>query len=193
MIRPATKADCPAMLDIYAPYILNTTYTFEYTVPSVEEFTARFENYTQMCPWLVWEENGTVLGYAYGSLPYEREAYAWCSEISVYLSPSIHGRGIGRQLCTAVEKILFMQGFRVIYSLITTENEASLAFHKKLGYKFSAEFPNCGVKFGRWLGVIWLEKRSNVVEIPSTKPVSWLSIVESNGKSSNILDKLSIP
>ena len=65
MIRIAAKADIPAILDIYAPYILNTTATFEYTVPSLEEFTARFENVTSQFPWLVWEENGTVLGYAY--------------------------------------------------------------------------------------------------------------------------------
>ena len=69
MIRFATCDDVEQMLSIYAPYIKNTTYTFEYTVPSKEEFLMRFTKYTDQLPWLVWEEDGTVLGYAYGSLP----------------------------------------------------------------------------------------------------------------------------
>ena len=85
MIRFAAESDVPAMLAIYAPYVRNTAYTFEYTVPTDAEFTARFLSYTRQCPWLVWEEDGAVLGYAYGSLPFERAAYAWCAEVSVYL------------------------------------------------------------------------------------------------------------
>ena len=135
MIRIATKADIPAILGIYAPYILNTTYTFEYTVPTAAEFTARFESVTAQFPWLVWEENGTVLGYAYGSAPFERAAYGWCSEISVYLSPDAQGKGIGRQLCLALEDILWQQGYQVIFSLITSENTPSLGFHKAIGYR----------------------------------------------------------
>ena len=103
MIRIAAKADIPAILDIYAPYILNTTATFEYTVPSLEEFTARFENITSQFPWLVWEENGTVLGYAYGSAPFERAAYRWCAEVSIYIAPHAKGQGIGRKLYAALE------------------------------------------------------------------------------------------
>ena len=74
MIRMAVEADVPAMLAVYAPYIEETTYSFEYTVPSEEEFLTRFRRITEQFPWLVWEEEGTVLGYAYGSLPFEREA-----------------------------------------------------------------------------------------------------------------------
>ena len=69
MIRIATTADIPAILAIYGPYILHTTRTFEYTVPTEAEFTTRFLSYTRQFPWLVWEENGQVLGYAYGSPP----------------------------------------------------------------------------------------------------------------------------
>ena len=192
MIRMAAAADVPAMLDIYAPYILNTTYTFEYTVPSVEEFTARFHGITLQCPWLVWEEDGKVLGYAYGSLPYERAAYAWCGEVSTYLAPEAQGRGIGRKLYAVLEHIMWQQGFRVLYSLITTENTGSLAFHENLGYREVAVFPGCGLKFGRWLGVVWMEKRSNCGEKPTEFPVSWLSIVESDRKLSNILATLSL-
>ena len=192
MIRMATKADIPAILEIYAPYILNTTYTFEYTVPTEEEFTRRFEAITAQFPWLVWEEAGKVLGYAYGSAPFERAAYSWCGEVSIYLAPEIHGRGIGSQLYAALEEIMWRQGYRVIYSLITSENEASVRFHERLGYVHSFDCQNCGLKFGRWLGVIWMEKRKNFVEIPSDMPIPWRCIVENDRKLADILANLSL-
>ena len=147
MIRLATHADIPAILAIYAPYIQHTTYTFEYTVPTAEEFTARFDAITAQFPWLVWEEDGEVLGYAYGSAPFERAAYAWCSEVSIYLSPRIQGNGIGRQLYAVLEEILWRQGYRAIYALITSENTASLAFHARVGSRHSFECKDCGLKF----------------------------------------------
>lgn len=192
MIRFATPDDIAAMLAIYAPYVENTTYTFEYTVPTHETFLRRVTQYTRQLPWLVWEENGEVLGYAYGSLPFERAAYAWCAEVSVYLAPKAHGRGIGRKLYAVLEEILWRQGYRVIYALITSENTGSLAFHEKVGYRFSAEFPGCGLKFGRWLGVIWMEKRSNLVETPSCAPVPWCMIVKNDEELANILADLSL-
>ena len=192
MIRIATAADIPAILDIYAPYIQNTTYTFEYTVPTTAEFTRRFESITAQFPWLVWEENGKVLGYAYGSAPFERAAYSWCGEVSIYLAPEIQGKGIGRQLYTALEEIMWLQGYRVIYSLITTENTDSIRFHERLGYIHSFECKNCGLKFGRWLGVIWMEKRRNFVEIPSVFPVPWRLVVENDRKLKDILANLSL-
>jgi len=192
MIRIATKADIPGILAVYGPYILNTTYTFEYTIPTVEEFTARFEGITAQFPWLVWEENGTVLGYAYGSAPFERAAYGWCAEISVYLAPEAQGKSIGRRLCAAVEEILWLQGYEVIFSLITSENTRSLRFHEQIGYRESFICRRCGLKFGRWLDVHWLEKRRNSVEIPSDPPLSWRSIVENDRKLQDILATLSL-
>ena len=192
MIRIATKDDLPAILEIYAPYIINTTYTFEYTVPTLETFTARFESVTAQFPWLVWEEDGKVLGYAYGSAPFERAAYSWCGEVSIYLAPEIHGKGIGRKLYAVLEEIMWRQGYRVIYSLITSENEASIRFHEKVGYTHSFECKNCGLKFGRWLGVIWMEKRKDSVEIPSISPTTWRLVVENDRKLTDILDILSL-
>ena len=192
MIRMATKADIPAILDIYAPYILNTTASFEYTVPPVEEFAARFERITAQFPWLVWEEDGRVLGYAYGSAPFERAGYQWCAEVSIYITPAAHGRGIGRRLYAAVEAILWQQGYRRIYAIITQENEASLRFHEALGYRTVAVFPGCGLKFGRSLGIVWMEKSSNSVEIPSIPPVPWHTVVENNRKLDDILATLSL-
>ena len=135
MIRLATQADIPAILAVYAPYVENTTYTFEYDVPTLDAFTARFAAITAQFPWLVWEENGQVLGYAYAGAPWERAAYRWCAEVSIYLAPCIHRRGIGRALYQRLEQILQRQGYRVVYALITSENQPSLEFHQKMGIK----------------------------------------------------------
>lgn len=190
MIRIATEKDVPAMLAIYTPYVENTTYSFEYIPPTLEQFTQRFSNYTAQCPWLVYEENGQVLGYAYASLPFTRAAYAWCAEVSIYLSSQVHGKGIGRKLYGCVEEILWRQGYRIIYALITSENTASLAFHEKVGYTYCAQFPGCGIKFGKSLGVTWMEKRSNSVELPTVPPIPWRFVVENDGKLGNILASL---
>ena len=192
MIRIATEADIRQMLSIYAPYIENTTITFEYTVPTEEAFLERFRKLTAQFPWLVWEENGKILGYAYGSAPFERDAYRWCAEDSVYLLPEAQGKGIGTKLCTTLEKILFYQGYRRIYALITADNRDSVAFHKKQGYTLRGDFPDAGFKFGRWIGVIWMDKRANFVDFPSNFPTPWSSIMHSKQSFFDILDILSL-
>ena len=192
MIRVAKEADVPQMLAIYAPYIVNTTITFEYTVLTEEAFLARFRNLTKQFPWLVWEEDGKILGYAYGSAPFERDAYRWCAEDSVYLLPEAQGRGIGTKLCLALEKVLFYQGYRRIYALITAENKKSVAFHEKLGYTLRAELPGAGFKFGRQIGVVWMDKCAEFVDYPSKFPTSWSVIMQSKQSFSDILDILSL-
>ena len=192
MIRIAEKQDIPAILAIYGPYILTSTATFEYDVPTEAEFLQRFETITAQFPWLVWEENGEILGYAYASPPYSRAAYQWCAEPSVYLHPDARGKGIGKALYAALEAILKIQGYQILYALITGENDVSLHFHKKCGYKQMVRFQNCGFKFGRWLDLIWMEKRLKPVEIPSSSPVSWAQIRNDAQKISDILDTLSL-
>ena len=192
MLRIATSADIPAILDIYAPYVLSSTATFEYTVPTVEEFTGRFNTVTSQYPWLIWEENGEILGYAYASAPYTRAAYAWCAEPSIYLRSDAKGRGIGTKLYTALEAILDKQGYHLLYALVTGENAESIAFHVKFSYNKRAFFPDCGWKFGRWLGVFWMEKRLKTVEFPTEPPTSWLSIRQKGEILADILDSLSL-
>ena len=192
MLRIATKADIPAMLEIYGPYVLNSTATFEYTVPTQEEFSRRFTTITAQYPWLVWEEEGTILGYAYASAPYSRAAYSWCAEPSIYLRPDAKGRRIGTKLYSALEAILTRQGYQVLYALVTEENRESIAFHEKFSYEKRAFFPDCGWKFNRWLGVFWMEKRLKSVEIPMDFPTPWLSIGQKGEKRNDILDSLSL-
>lgn len=191
-IRFAREQDLPRILAIYAPYVENTAVSFEYTVPTMEAFTARFRAITAQYPWLVWEEDGLVLGYAYGSAPFERAAFSWCCESSIYLDPVCHGKGIGRKLQTALEELMRLQGYQLLYALVTTDNPASIAFHKALGFSHLADFPGCGWKLGAWHGIVWLEKRLNPVENASNFPLPLHAIVDCDQKLSTILDKLSL-
>ena len=147
------------MLDIYGPYISHTAYTFEYDIPSLEEFEARFLGISREFPWLVWEERGEVLGYAYAERTFVRKAYQWVADLAIYLRRDCRRKGIGRKLYEAVEESLRRQGYFVAYGVVTSANEASCAFHEAMGYKKTAEFPRCGWKFGQWYDTIWYEKR----------------------------------
>lgn len=192
MIRMAVPEDVPEILEIYAPYILTSTVTFEYDVPCGRSFMQRFLKITTQFPWLVWEEDGSILGYAYASAPFERPAYSWCAEPSIYLRPGARGKGIGEKLYRVLEEILNRQGYQVLYALVTGENQASLRFHEKMGYTKKMELNRCGYKFGRWLNLIWLEKRQNFVENPREFPSDWRSIVENAENWDDILDNLSL-
>lgn len=190
MIRMATEADLPRMLAIYSPYVAQTAFSFEYTPPTAEEFLQRFRRITAQFPWLVWEEEGCVLGYCYACAPFERAAYRWCAEPSVYLAPKAHRKGIGAKLYAALEATLLRQGYRVLYAIITSENRGSLAFHRACGYRLLADFPLCGYKFDTWHGITWMEKRLNSVETPIDFPVSICDIVNNDENFQKFLDNL---
>ena len=193
MIRMAKIADVAQILEIYAPYVENTTVSFEYEVPTLEDFTRRFERITEQFPWLVWEEEGRILGYAYASAPFTRAAYQWCAEPTVYLRQEARGRGIAAQLYDALEQILARQGYQVLYALVCGENAASIHFHEKQGYQVRAQFPDIGFKMGHWLSLYWFEKRLKMVKTPSNSPCKWSDIVQDAETSCENLDKLSIP
>lgn len=191
-LRIATVDDLAQILSIYGPYVENTTVSFEYEVPSMEEFSARFRQITVQFPWLVWEESGKVAGYAYACAPFSRAAYRWCAEPSIYVHPDHRGKGIGRKLYSALETLLRMQGYRVSYAIITSENTESLAFHKAMGYSVLSEFPGCAWKFGKNLGIIWMEKRLSSAEMSSNPPISFPCFVKNNKNCKKILDTLSL-
>lgn len=186
-IRFAKKEDISHILEIYRPYVEATTVSFEYVCPSLEEFMGRFTKYTQQFPWLVWEEEGEILGYAYACAPFTRMAYSWVAEASVYLHPKAHRKGIGSALYDSLEELLRKQGYLTLYALVTSENTSSLAFHKARGYEVRADFPRQGYKMGKALGVIWLEKTLQFVEYPKELPISVNTLVKID---SNFLDNL---
>lgn len=192
MIRRATLGDAPAIAEIYRPYVQETAYSFEYTPPTPEEMRSRMARVMESLPWLVWEEKGEILGYAYADLPFTRMAFRWCAEPSIYLKKEAHGRGIGRALYLALEAILTAQGYRKSYALITSENTASLAFHKAVGYHKIAVMPDCGWKLGRWHGLIWMEKPLLSDRIPNSLPIPWGEIVENDEKLEDFLANISL-
>lgn len=189
-IRPAEERDIPAMLAVYAPYVEETAVSFEYAVPSTEEFRARLTRVQGFYPWLVAEQEGRVLGYAYASRFHPRAAYDWSVEVSIYLGRQERGRGLGRQLYEALEAMLRAQNVLSAYACIAlaeTPDEyldhASIRFHERMGYRLTGTFPNCGYKFDRWYGMVWMEKRLVPADAPESlhpAPVVAFSSVRGN-------------
>ncbi|MCI1209018.1 MAG: GNAT family N-acetyltransferase [Treponema sp.] len=155
-VNPET--DAKYLLDIYAPYIKETSITFEYTVPELESFTQRIKSISSRYPYIVYEQNSKILGYAYASRLAERKAYQWNVEVSIYLDKKNRRQGLGTELYTALHKLLQAAGYILSFSLITGENTTSLEFHKRFGYTTDVCFKNQGYKFGKWHDVYWMEK-----------------------------------
>jgi len=170
-IRVANAGDAASILRIYAPYIRDTSYTFELDVPSDESFRERINGYLQTYPWLICEIEGSVAGYAYGSKHRERVAYQWSVECSVYVHDDFQRCGVGRALYSALIELLRLQQFRNLYAVINLPNERSVAFHEKMGFEYFATYKNVGYKLGKWKNVGWwqlqLNEYSNDPEPPS--------------------------
>ena len=129
------------LLAIYAPYVENTAITFEYEVPTIEDFATRIEKTLEKYPYLVAEEDGLILGYAYASTYYARAAYDWAVELSVYVSQDARGKGVGSKLYDKLEDLLEQMGYMHFLACIALPNEASMALHRKRGYQQVAHFP----------------------------------------------------
>lgn len=155
VLRLATPADAKGILEIYAPYITKTSFTFEIEVPSIEEFAERIKTYLINWPWLVCEVDGKIAGYAYGARYRERVAYQWCTESSIYIHDDFQKTGIGKLLYKTLFDILKRQGFRNVYAVINLPNEKSVAFHEKLGFTYFATYEQVGYKLGKWKNVGW--------------------------------------
>lgn len=157
-IRTAVLEDAAAILAIYAPYILNTSITFEYEVPTLEEFTARIDRIRTTHPYLVYEEEGKVIGYAYATKFRERAAYQWDAELSVYLNQECRGRGVGRKLYSALIEALKKQNIQTVYGIVTTPNERSEKMHHDFDFDTIGILTKTGYKFGKWHDVVMFEK-----------------------------------
>lgn len=166
-LRIATKEDGAALAAIYAYYVENTAITFEYAAPSAEEFAERIVHKLEKYPYIVAEENGRAVGYAYADMYRERAAFNWSCELSVYVDKNETGKGIGKLLYNALIDILRLQGFVSVVASITYPNEASVALHEKLGFSHLGTMHNIGFKFGRWLDLMWFEKRISDVSTPT--------------------------
>ena len=165
--RIAVPDDVPALLAIYAPYVEKTAISFEYEVPSVEEFRSRMETISQRYPYLVAEdEAGQILGYAYTHPFIAREAYDRCAETTIYLALDARRHGLGKRLYRAIEDLSRAQGIYNLYACIGEPQGAddeyltgnSIRFHEHLGFRRIGVFTRSGYKFGRWYNMSWAEK-----------------------------------
>ncbi|MCI8552253.1 MAG: N-acetyltransferase [Lawsonibacter sp.] len=156
-LRFAAPEDVSALLSIYERYI-STPITFEYTLPSLEEFARRVASVQTFYPYLVAEENGELLGYAYAHRIAERAAYRWGAELSIYLRPDAVRRGLGKQLYQSLIALLRLQGVRTVYGLVASPNPASEGLHRSLGFHRMGVQRNAGYKNGRWVDLIWFEQ-----------------------------------
>lgn len=155
MVRLATAADTAGILEIYAPYVRNTSFTFETEVPSLEAFQERIQNTLKGWPWLVCELDGKVAGYAYATRHRERTAYQWSVESSIYIHDDYQRHGVGRSLYTPLLGLLRLQGIRNVYAVINLPNEKSVKFHESLGFTYFTTYEQVGYKLGKWKNVGW--------------------------------------
>lgn len=180
-IRVAKPEDTQALLSIYAPYVETTAVTFEYKVPSEEEFTKRIRHILQKYPYLVAESDEEVLGYAYAGTFKDRAAYDWSVETTIYVKKDQRRSGIGRKLYSALESALQAQGILNLNACIAYPKEEdeyltkdSVSFHTKMGFQMVGQFHNSGYKFNRWYNMVWMEKQIGRHEEkqPPVKPFS---------------------
>lgn len=165
-IRVATTEDAKCLVSIYDYYVNTTAISFELETPTIEEFKDRMNTIQKMYPYLVLEEEGKILGYAYAAAFHPRKAYEHCVELTVYLAPEARGKGYGKQLYQKLEEFLKLQHINNAYACIAhTERvddpnltNKSEAFHQSLGYRLIGRFINCGYKFERWYDMVWMEK-----------------------------------
>ena len=187
MIRLANPTDATALLAIYTPYIRGTSITFETAIPAVADFANRIRSYMEDWPWLVYEKDDQVVGYAYASRYREREAYQWSIECSVYIHDDYLRSGIASQLYAALFAILKTQGFRTVYAVINLPNDRSVAFHEKMGFRYFATYENVGYKLGQWKNVGWWQLQLNDYTIEPPAPVKFNAL--SNEVIKKILDE----
>ena len=157
VLRDATPADAVACARIYAPYVTDTAITFETEPPSAAVMAKRIEAASRGYAWLVLEDAGRVVGYAYGSRFHARPAYRWACEVSVYLELGRRRTGGGRALYEELLARLRERGYRIAVAGMTLPNEASVALHAAHGFELVGTYRRIGYKLGRWHDVAWMQ------------------------------------
>lgn len=157
-VRNVTLNDAQELVDIYSYYVLNTTITFEYETPSMDEFKQRIQKITQKYPYLVATLDDKIIGYAYATSYKERAAYDWSVETTVYVKNDKHGLGVGKKLYTQLEQALKEKNIVNMLACITYPNPKSIDFHTNFGFEKVGHFPKVGYKFNEWRDIVWMQK-----------------------------------
>jgi L-amino acid N-acyltransferase YncA len=159
-IRAATEADIPEIQSIYAYHVLTGAGTFEEVPPSVEETADRVAKVLQRgWSWLVATDATGVLGYAYYTQFRDRSAYRFCAEDSVYVREDVRGQGVGKALVARLIDDATAAGMRQMIAVIgDSENTGSIGVHASLGFQMVGTMRAAGIKFGRWLDVVTMQR-----------------------------------
>ena len=160
LIRPSLDEDLDAITRIYGHHVLHGTGTFETTPPSVADMTTRRADVlAKGLPWLVVEDDGQVLGFAYGNWFKPRPAYRFSVEDSIYMAPQAAGKGLGRALLAELLATLERAGVRKVMAVIgDSANAGSIGVHRALGFEPAGVISACGWKFDRWLDIVLMQK-----------------------------------
>ena len=158
MIRPAANTDAQQLADLYNYYVRNTLITFEEEELSAAQFAERIQKISENYPFIVFEEAGEILGFAYGNKWRERSAYRFALESSVYVKQGYFGKQIGTQLYQELFSLLKSQGCKQLIGVITLPNDTSVKMHERMGFEKAAHFKKVGYKFGQWCDVGYWQK-----------------------------------
>ena len=168
-IRPATPAVAAGCLAIYGPLVKETPVSFEADTPAEPEFAARIVSSVRDYAWLVYDTGAGIDGYACAVRHRGRTAYQWSVEVSVFVAPRHHRRGIGRALYTRLLDDLRRRGFFNALAVIALPNPASVAFHESMGFEPVGTYPKAGFKLGRWHDVGWWSLRLRDGDPPTAR------------------------
>jgi len=171
-VRPATAGDAEAIAAIYAPMVEHSPVSFEEAPPDAVEFERRMRSAPRL-PWLVAQRAGRVVGYAYAAQHRTRPAYRWSADSSVYVAPGQQGNGVGRLLYERLIEEMTGLGYVSLFAGIALPNEASVALHEAVGFRFVGVYRDVGFKHGGWRDVGWWQRL--LVEPPDTpaEPRTW--------------------
>jgi len=178
LIRLATDADAAAIAAIYGPVVEGTAISFETEPPDATEISTRIRNTLMAYPWLVFERNGDVIGYAYASRHRARAAYQWSVDTSAYVDEKFRRRGVGHALYLSLLAVLEAQGFVNAYAGIALPNPASVALHERVGFTPLGVYRGVGYKLGAWRDVGWWQRPLSGVDVP---PIAVRSLTDVRG------------
>lgn len=186
-LRIAAPGDAPALLAIYTPYVTGSCYTFETEPPTEEEFRERMRGIQRFFPYLVLEEGGEILGYAYAHFFHERRAYQWLCETTIYVRQDCRRNGCATKLYNALLRILAAQGFCDAVAVLGCPNLPSERFHEHMGFALEMTYPQAGYKQGAWHDVKYYVKHLTARQEQPSDPVPFSSL----GKQWQDVQKLS--
>lgn len=165
-IRIATPEDCRQLLQIYTPYVLDTSISFETHPPLLHDFQNKLRSGIKNHPWIVVEYNNTIIAYAYASPHKSRSAYNWSVECSVYVDLLHQRSGVASSLYKKLFYYLAKQNIVNIFAVITLPNDKSVRFHKKFGFEKIGVCKQAGFKLGKWHDVSWWQLQLQKCESP---------------------------